>query len=167
MLFPGPRCRLPIFTLQEVKSAPDLKQPLLDLEFGRELEFFKKAGPPQAGPELRGKPTNLYTVTLGDAQLLLFSSGTPEVPLAVVMRNSAGEYTYAYDSYEELPFNPKLFSKPEGIAIRERAVASRPANEKSKSAAAKKKAANAPGEAKQKSDAASEDKNPQPAPPKS
>ncbi len=118
------RCRLPIFTLEEVKSAPDLKQPLLDLEFGRELQFFKKkAGQPQAGPVLQGKPTNSYTVKLGDAELLLFSSGTPEVPLAVILKKGVAEYTYAYDSYQQLPFDAKLFSKPKDVKIREAAKA--------------------------------------------
>jgi len=114
------RCRLPIFTLDDVKSAPDLRQPLLDLEFGRELQYFKKkAGEPQAGPVLQGKPTNSYTVKLGDAELLLYSGGTPEVPLVVILKKGAGQYTYAYDSYTQLPFDAKLFSKPEGMKIRE------------------------------------------------
>ena len=141
MTVAGPRCRLPIFTLSEIKAAPDLKQPLLDLEFGREVAFFKKkAGQAQAGPMLQGKPTNLYTVKLGDMELLLFSSGSPEVPLAVVLKKAAGEYTYAYDSYEELPFNAKLFSKPEGVTIRERAVANKPSGENKKAGEATNKA---------------------------
>ncbi len=169
MVVPGPRCRLPIFTLDEIKSAPDLKQPLLDLEFGREVAFFKKkAGQPQAGPMLQGKPTNLYTVKLGDLEILLFSGGSPEVPLAVVLKKASGEYTYAYDSYEELPFNAKLFSKPDGVAIRERAVANKPSGGKKKAGEANKKAAGKkPADAKQGSDAASEDKKPAPAQPKS
>jgi hypothetical protein len=133
LLISGPGCRLPIFTMQEVKAAPDLKHPLLDLEFGRELEFFKnKAKSPEAGPVLQGKPTKLYTVKLEDSELLLFTTGTPEVPLAVILKKSSGEYTYTYDSYEQLPFNAKLFSKPEGVAIRERAVANQPADAKKK-----------------------------------
>lgn len=114
------RCRLPIFTLDEVKAAPDLKQPLLDLEFGRELQYFKKkAGEPQPGPELQGKPTNRYSVKLDDAELLLFSGGTPEIPLAVILKKGTGEFTYAYDSYQHLPFDAKLFSQPAGMTIRE------------------------------------------------
>ena len=128
------RCRMPIFTVEEVKAAPDLRQPLLDLEFGRELEYFKKkAGQPEAGPVLHDKPTNSYNVKLDNAELLLYSGGTPEVPLVVILKKGASQYTYAYDSYSQLPFDGKLFSKPEGVKIRE------PIKAKPKAAKAKKK----------------------------
>jgi len=44
---PGPtfNCHLPIFRGEQVKSAADLKNPLLELEFGQELRFFGRSRP--------------------------------------------------------------------------------------------------------------------------
>src|SRR5262245_8667997 len=81
---PGPtfNCRMPIFVEEHVESqSVDMRNPLSELEFGRELAYFKgKGATPKEGPVLQGKPTNVYTSRAGDSQLFLFTTGTPERP---------------------------------------------------------------------------------------
>ncbi len=112
-------CRLPIFILgEEVKSEADMHGGLMELEFGRELSFFTdKGATSQPGPTLQGKTTKAYKVESGDSQLLLFTSGTPEKPVAVARQHGDKRDIYWFGSYEEVPFDGKLFAKPEGIKI--------------------------------------------------
>lgn len=114
-------CRLPIFVLgEDVKSEADMHGGLMDLEFGRELSYFtEKGATSQPGPNLQGKNTKAYRVESGDSQLLLFTSGTPEKPLAVARQHGSKRDIYWYGTYEEVPFDAKLFAKPEGIKIEE------------------------------------------------
>jgi hypothetical protein len=113
-------CRLPIFRGEQVKSPADLRRPLLELEFGRELEYFKGRGAaPQKGPVLRDEPTTVYAVDIGDSQLFLFTTGTPERPWAVARQHGNLREIYWYGAYDQLPFDPKLFAKPEGVKIEE------------------------------------------------
>jgi hypothetical protein len=120
---PGPtfNCRLPIFAdAEDIKSAQDLKKPLIQLEFGRELEYFRSgSAAPNPGPVMRGKATMAYTVQAGDSQLFLFTGGDPEAPVAVVRKNDKTREIFWYGEYEQLPFEAKLFAKPEGVEIEE------------------------------------------------
>jgi hypothetical protein len=66
-LDPGPtfNCRMPMFQGEAVKSDADMKNALLELEFGRELGYFKdKGADPKEGPVLRNKPTTVYAVDI-------------------------------------------------------------------------------------------------------
>jgi hypothetical protein len=113
-------CRMPIFRGEQVKSAGDLKRPFLDLEFGRELAYFKgKGATPKQGPVLRDNPTSVYAADVGDSQLFLFTTGTPERPWAVTRQYGDKREIFWYGIYEQLPFDPKLFAKPEGVKIEE------------------------------------------------
>ena len=117
---PGPtfNCRMPMFNVEQVKSGADMKNPLLELEFGRELPYFKNKGAtPNKGPVLQGKPTTVYTTQAGDSQLFLFTTGTPERPWAVARQHGAIREIYWYGTYEQVPFDPKLFGKPEAVKI--------------------------------------------------
>ncbi len=119
---PGPtfNCHLPIFRGEQVKSAADMKAPLLELEFGRELGYFQgKGSAPNKGPVLRDKPTTVYVVDIGHSQLFLFTTGTPERPWAVVRQHGTVKEIFWYGVYEQLPFDQKLFAKPEGVKIEE------------------------------------------------
>lgn len=120
---PGPtfNCRMPIFIYgEDVKSAGDLKNPLFELEFGRELEYFKgKGAPPNDGPVLQGKATKAYSIEAGDSRLFLFTIGTPERPLAVARQHNGAREIYWYGVYEEVPFDSKLFARPTGVEIEE------------------------------------------------
>jgi hypothetical protein len=120
-LDPGPTfdCRLPVFVSgEDIKSAADTRSQLMGLEFGRELAYFEEKGATSGpGPILQGKTTKAYTVEIGDSQLLLFTSGNPEKPVAVARQRGSKREVYWYGTYEEVPFDPQLFAKPEGVKI--------------------------------------------------
>jgi len=118
---PGPtfNCRLPLFALgEDIKSAADTRSQVMGLEFGRELAYFEEKGATSGpGPTLQGKTTKAYTVGIGDSQLVLFTNGTPERPVAVAKQHGGKRDVYWYGTYEEVPFDAKLFAKPEGVKI--------------------------------------------------
>ena len=115
---PGPtfNCRMTIFTdIESGEAALDTSNPLTDLEFGRELEYFKKKGATLvSGPNLQGKATKGYTLQISDSRLFLFTGGIPEHPVAVVRQRNAKREIYWYGSYDDVPFDGKLFEKPPG-----------------------------------------------------
>ena len=87
-------------------------------QFGRELAYFKEKGATsRPGPTLQDKATTAYMVEIGDSQFLLFTSGTPERPVAVTRQHGSKRDVYWYGTYEEVPFDAKLFAKPEGVKI--------------------------------------------------
>jgi|SRR5580704_636670 hypothetical protein len=112
---PGPtfNCHLPLFADDPGKEATGL-------EFGWEMQFFKSKGASShQGEVLQGKQTTQYQVEIGSSKLALFTYGTPERPLAVGrVRGDDGEI-YWYSGFGELPFDVKLFARPEGIKIDE------------------------------------------------
>lgn len=120
-LDPGPtfNCRLPVFVFgEDIKSAVDARSQLMGLEFGRELAYFdEREATSTPGPTLQGKATKAYTIEIGDSQLLLFTSGMPERPVAVARQHESKREVYWYGMYDEVPFDAKLFAKPEGVKI--------------------------------------------------
>jgi hypothetical protein len=119
---PGPtfNCRLAIFANGAPQSLNDESKQIMQLEFGRELEFFKgKGATPKKGPVLQTKETTAYVVTIGSTDLALFTYGTPERPLAVSQKHNDKTDIYWYSGYGELDFDPRLFAKPESVKIEE------------------------------------------------
>jgi hypothetical protein len=118
---PGPTfiCHLPIFRGQD--GAPtDMKNPILSLEFGQEIAYFKAKGAnPKQGPILRGKLTNIYAADAGRSQLFLFVTGTPEHPWAVARQHDGEREIVWYGTYEQVPFDAKLFGKPGDVKIKD------------------------------------------------
>jgi len=115
-LGPTFNCRLPVFA--DDMKASDAGNQLMGLEFGRELAYFRERGAtPRDGPTLQGKTTKSYTLTIRDSQLLLFTNGTLERPVAVARQRGSKREVYWYTTYEELPFEPKLFAKPDGVKV--------------------------------------------------
>jgi len=118
---PPYNCRIPIFvTGDEIHSAEDVRKPLMELEFGRELEYFRSMSAAAApGPVMRGKATTAYVVRAGGSLLVLFTTGDPEAPVAVVRNHDNTHETFWYGEYAQVPFDPQLFAKPEGVKIEE------------------------------------------------
>lgn len=100
---------------------PTHKMGVLDrLEFGDELEFFQKAGAKKsAGPIVNSKPTDLYSLDVKGAMARLITRQGSEVPIFLSWKTREGTYKYEYSSYEDVPFDLKLFSRPNGIKFRE------------------------------------------------
>ena len=77
-------CHLAIFANGSPQSIDDESKQIMQLEFGRELEFFKDRGAtPKKGPVLQTKETTGYMLTIGTTALALFTYGTPQRPVAV------------------------------------------------------------------------------------
>jgi len=119
-LDPGPtfNCRQPIFVDGPHLATDDESKQIRELEFGQEIEFFKGKGViPQSGPVLETKSTTEYKLQIGETTLALYTTGTPERPLAVARRHGNKGELFLYRSYEHSDFDPKLFAKPENVKI--------------------------------------------------
>jgi hypothetical protein len=117
---PGPtfNCRFPVFSGRAIKLPEDQGKQIMELEFGYEIPFFKKAGAtPKPGPVLQTKQTTIYQTKIGDVTLALFTYGEPERPLAVVWTRGDEHDIYWYSGYGQVAFDPKLFAKPENVKI--------------------------------------------------
>lgn len=90
------------------------------LEFGEEYEFFTSAGAKKtAGPIINGKPADAYHLdSEGGRAALITKSGT-DTPIRLTWQAPDGTYTYEYTTYEDVPFDPALFQKPQGVSFRE------------------------------------------------
>jgi len=90
------------------------------LEFGAELEFFQKAGAVKsAGPIVNAKPTDQYSINSSGVHADLITRGGSDIPVFVSWKAKEGTYKYEYSSYEDLPFDSSLFTKPNGVKFRE------------------------------------------------
>ena len=71
------------------------------------------------GPIINAQAASALRLTtpLGAAMLVL--RGDSEIPVTFSWQMVDGTYTYEYIEYQDKPFNPKLFQKPEGIRMRE------------------------------------------------
>lgn len=100
---------------------PKHRLPKLDrLEFGDEYSFFEDAGAAkQAGPEINGKPTDALRLPQADGNAVLVLRSGTEIPLSLTWHSGDGEYKYEYIEYKEVPYDPGLFKKPDGITYRE------------------------------------------------
>jgi hypothetical protein len=92
-----------------------------ELQFGSELKFFKKMGAAgQPGSDEGGKKTTQYTIEIGDTRFVLLTINTPnERPLAVGRAVGNKGEVFIYTAYDEIPFDPGLFAKPEAVKISE------------------------------------------------
>jgi hypothetical protein len=117
---PGPtfNCHLPVFAYGTPQSLDEEMKEIRELEFGRELEFFKDKGAvPEQGPVLFKKETTSYKAKVGTAVLTLFVAKSPELPVAVSLRRGDENQTFLYSLYARTEFDPKLFAKPENVRI--------------------------------------------------
>lgn len=116
-------CHLPIFS-GPVPNTPDkVDYTKLGLEFGYELEYFKKMGAVRQdpGPVLQKQQTVAYFLDMSGTRFALFTYGPNEFPLLVGHTvGDKGELLW-YSGYGQVPFDPKLFARPEGVTITETA----------------------------------------------
>jgi hypothetical protein len=109
-------CRLPIFA-SDVEMT---KGKLGELEFGRELKFFRSNGAKQIeGPQLEFK-ANYYEVTIGDAVLKLVERTDIHAPvfIGLIRREKITEVQYLQWD-DQVPFKAELFAAPTGVKIEE------------------------------------------------
>ena len=90
------------------------------LEFGSEFEFFEQAGAiKEAGPIINGQPTDAYVIKTASGPATLVTKGGAETPVKLSWQSPDGAYSYEYISYQDIPFDPKLFAKPAGVKLKE------------------------------------------------
>lgn len=118
---PGPafNCRLPVFA--NVDSKDEAAMLYQDLQFGSELKFFEKMGAAgQPGPDEDGKKTTQYSIETGNTRFVMLTVKAPnERPLAVGRSVGDKGEVFIYTAYDEIPFDPKLFARPEAVKISE------------------------------------------------
>jgi hypothetical protein len=120
---PGPTflCHLPIFSRPVPNTSDEVDYAKLGLEFGHELEYFNRMGAVRQapGPVLQTQQTIAYFLDMGETRLALFTYGPNEYPLLVAHTVGNKGEMFWYSGYGQVPFDSKLFAKPEGIAITE------------------------------------------------
>lgn len=109
-------CRLPIFAF----DAETLKTKLGELEFGRELEFFRNNGAKQVeGPKL-SFPANYYDLKLAGNVLLLVERADIHAPIRIGLIRGDKTYMVIYSLWDnQVPFKLELFAKPVGMKVEE------------------------------------------------
>ncbi|MBN9395951.1 MAG: hypothetical protein J0H83_11960 [Candidatus Melainabacteria bacterium] len=88
-----------------------------DLEFGREMEFFKSLdieGKP--GPKIDGKPSRVYQYAKDGNAVKMFASKQGK-PLLLEIDGRKGKTSFAYSTYQEIPFTASLFQAPPGLKV--------------------------------------------------
>ena len=116
---PSFNCKLPVFS--QVDSKDEAAMLYENLQFGNELLFFKQmAGAGQPGPTEGGKETTRYVIEVGSTRFLMLTVGAPnERPLAVARSVGEKGEVFIYTTYEKVPFDSKLFARPDGVKISE------------------------------------------------
>jgi hypothetical protein len=121
-LDPGPRhaFRAPIVD----RLRPDMPRALLELEFGRELEFMEARGATKhRTKEKSTQPLDVYETELEGIQIAVSTvPDTKQVHSVLVYRDKKVLIAaYLYDEYRRGPAVPALFALPDGIKIVEEA----------------------------------------------
>ena len=105
---PGPTflCHLPVFS-GPVPNTPDqVDYAKLGLEFGYELEYFKKMGAMRQdpGPVLQKQQTVAYFLDMSGTRFALFTYGPNEFPLLVAHTVGNTGEMFWYSGYGQVPF---------------------------------------------------------------
>jgi hypothetical protein len=115
---PGPtfNCKLPIFALDPETA----KSKIGELEFGRELDFFRENNAATVeGPKLEHK-TSYYELTIGDAILKLVELDDIHAPLMIALIRGEKVLRVRYLLWDDnVPFKADIFAKPTGVKIEE------------------------------------------------
>lgn len=109
-------CRLPIFT----ENAQAMKSKIAELEFGRELEFFRSNGAkPLEGPPLDFK-VNYYDLIIGDTLFKLVERADTHTPIVINLIRAGRVIEVHYTLWDDrAPFRMAVFAKPTGVKIQE------------------------------------------------
>jgi hypothetical protein len=115
---PGPtfNCKLPIFAL----DPETVKSKIGELEFGRELDFFRENNAVTVeGPKLEHK-TSYYELRIGDAVLKLVELDDIHAPLMIVLIRGGKVVQVRYLLWDDnVPFKAEVFARPAGVTIEE------------------------------------------------
>jgi len=109
-------CRLPVFAF----SPEMVKSKLGELEFGRELNFFKDNNARAVdGPKLEFI-TNYYELKIGDAVLRLVERADIHAPLMIGLLQGNKVTRVRYLLWDDqVPFQADIFARPSNVRIEE------------------------------------------------
>jgi len=115
-LGPTFNCRMPIFAFDLAMA----KGKIGELEFGREVEFFRKNGAKEInGPQLGFKAT-FYELALDGMVLRLVERVDIHAPILIALAQGQKITQVRYLLWEDqVPFKVDLFAKPTGVKIEE------------------------------------------------
>jgi hypothetical protein len=68
---------------------------------------------------MQDKETIRYQIEAGDTKLALSTYGESEPPMLAGLVSKNKNEVYWFSGYGQVPFDPKLFAKPEGINMEE------------------------------------------------
>jgi hypothetical protein len=118
LLDTGPtfNCRLPIFPI-DMETA---KSKVGELEFGRELAFFRDNGAKSIeGPKLEFQ-ANYYELMIGDSVLKLVERADIHAPILIGLIRGDKAFWVRYLLWDDqVPFKADLFAKPTGMKVEE------------------------------------------------
>jgi hypothetical protein len=118
MVDPGPtyNCRLPVFAFSQAMATGKIGE----LEFGRELDFFRTHGAKQVeGPVLTSFKALYYELKVDDATFELVEREDIRAPIMIALIQGEKMTRVRYSLWEELPFRAELFAKPAGLKVEE------------------------------------------------
>lgn len=117
-LDPGPRFAFRAPLVQGLREG--MPREILDLEFGRELEFMETRGATKERKKTpEGQELDVYQATVGDLNVVISTlPDTRDVRSALIYRDKTIFEAFLYDAYQRgLPADPALFQLPEGIQV--------------------------------------------------
>lgn len=104
------RLRLPIMSIKQ--------REFIELEFGREVEFFKaKKAKQTENQEKEGTQTRSYNFVSGPVQFDLVTRAADDIPLKLTINTPQGKRSFEYKSYEIQPCDSALFKIPTNLKV--------------------------------------------------
>lgn len=120
---PGPTFNFhaPIVWVPARNGQAEENKDFKDLEYGNEVEFFRRHNPKIAGrPVAAGNTSKALSIKKGAREFVLLLSPDNKPSQLDVLKNDKIEYSIRYLSYEtNLPFEKSLFEPPKGLKISE------------------------------------------------
>ncbi|MDH5763366.1 MAG: hypothetical protein OEZ51_10315 [Nitrospinota bacterium] len=121
ILDPGPvfKMHMPIFSSNPEKGGSNKEKEISKLEFGTELEFFKKNNA-RSMPhvQMKGKIYNALMLTIDGADLFLFTDQSSGLPVQLSVQSEKDAFVVHYEVYEAgLEPDLDLFKVPVNINI--------------------------------------------------
>lgn len=114
---PAFNCRMPIFALSEAM----LKGKIGELEYGHELDFFRKNGAMEIeGPKLSAFETKYFRLDVDGASLMLVERVDKQAPFEIVLLQGEKVTQIRYLLWDDqAAFKADLFAMPTGVTMEE------------------------------------------------
>ena len=95
------------------------KAPLNGIEFGEETQFFQQhAAQALADTVIDGVSVTVQSISMNSETLMLYSRKSDNTPFQIVYKSDQQFEKIRYDRYNTaLPFDPSLFTLPDGITV--------------------------------------------------